>query len=154
MALDVPIPDPPSLHGPQSRGTYDAIDNPVDAPDDDYRRHEVELVLAEGAWADGFEAWAAESSLTAESVAVVVDHELIDEFDFYWDATTDEVGYQSPTLPQATRDALDADTPDDVESELDTLGRIVSEVLENDYLRRDEDTFGFFADEGYESREE
>ncbi|MDG5775210.1 hypothetical protein VB773_20485 [Haloarculaceae archaeon H-GB2-1] len=157
MVLDVSIPDSPSLHGPQPRGEYEAIDNPVSDPEDDYRREEIETILASGAWNDAFEEWAAQTGLTAATFEVVVEYDLIDDFDFYWDATTDEVGYQSPTIPQAARDVLDTEVVDEIESELDTLGRVVSEMLENDYLLRDDETFGFFADDTsentYESRD-
>lgn len=158
MAIDVPVPDSPSLHGPQPRGEYEAIDNPVENPDDDYRRTELATILASGAWDDAFEEWAAQTELTPANFEVVVEYNLIDEFDFYWDATTDEVGYQSPTLPQAARDGLDTEVVGNIESELDTLGRVVSEMLENDYLLRADEAFGFFPDDvsdnSYESRDE
>ena len=158
MALDVPIPDPPSLHGPQPRGEYEAIDNPVEYPEDDNRRAELELILSDGAWNDTFEEWTTGTELTAAEFETVVDHGLIDGFDFYWDSSTDEVGYRSPPLPQAARDALDTDTVDEIETELATLGRVVSEMLENDYLLRDDETFGFFPDaeseDNYEPRDE
>ncbi|WP_435335842.1 hypothetical protein [Haloarchaeobius sp. TZWWS8] len=158
MALDVTIPDSPSLHGPQPRGEYEAIDNPVEYPEDDYRREEIASILASGAWNDAFEEWAAHTGLTVDTFEMVLEHELIDEFDFYWDATRDEVGYQSPRLSQAARDGLDTEVADEIESELDTLGRTVSEMLENDYLLRDDEMFGFFADDvsenTYESRDE
>lgn len=158
MALDVPVPDPPSLHGPQPRGEYEAIDNPVEYPEDDSRRADLEMILSDGAWNDAFEEWAAQTGLTAADFETVVTYGLIDEFDFYWDPSTDEVGYRSPSLPQAARDALDTGTVDEIETELATLGRVVSEMLENDYLLRDDETFGFFADDEsentYESRDE
>lgn len=158
MSLDVPIPESPSLHGPQSRDEYEAIGNPVDAPGDDYRREELETILASGAWDDAFEEWAAQTVLTPEHFQIIVDYELIDKFDFYWDETTDEVGYQSPTLPDEARSEVDRTDVGDIDSELDTLGRVVSEMLENDYLLRDEDDYGFYPDEesdnSYESRQE
>ena len=158
MSLDVPVPDPPSLHGPQPRGDYEAIDNPVEYPEDDYRREELEEFLASGAWNDAFEEWASGTSLTTSDFEVVLEYGLVQEFDFYWDPQTDEVGFRSPTLPEEAHDDLDAGTADEVELELDTLGRVVSEMLENDYLLRDDETFGFFADDeedtSYESRQE
>jgi len=158
MTLDVPIPDAPSLRGAQPRGEYEAIDNPVDNPEDDYRREELETILASGAWGDAFAEWAAQTGLTPANFEVVLEYELIDKFDFYWDATTDEVGYRSPTLPQAARDGVDAEVVGDIDSELDTLGRVVSEMLENDYLLRDDESYGFFpdaiSDNSYESRDE
>ena len=158
MSLDVPVPEAPSLHGPQPRGEYEAIDNPVDAPGDDYRREELETILESGAWDDAFDEWAAGTMLTPDDFEVVVDYDLIDKFDFYWDATTDEVGYRSPTLPDAAREDLSRGDAGDIDSELDTLGRVVSEMLENDYLLRDDEDYGFFPDEesedSYESRQQ
>lgn len=158
MALDVLIPDPPSLSGPQPRGEYEAIENPVENSGDDYRREELATILADGAWEDAFDEWAAHTGLTEETFEVITEYNLTDEFDFYWNAENDEVGYRSPTLPDAARDALDLEIVDDIELELDSLGRVVSEMLENDYLLRDDETFGFFADEvsenRYESRDE
>lgn len=150
MALDVPVPDPPSLHGPQPRGEYSAIDTPVEEPEDDYRRDEVAEILEAGAWNDAFEEWTAQTGLVRSDFDLVVEHDLIDEFDFYWDPATDEVGYRAPTLPADLSADLTVGDVDEIESELDLLGRVVSEVLENDYLLRDEETFGFFDDEATE----
>lgn len=156
MSLDVSTPDPPSLHGPQPRGPYESIGNPVADPDDDYRREEIKTILANGAWNDAFEEWANQTSLSEANFEVAAEQHLFDEFDFYWDAITDEVGYRAPTLPQAVRTGLETGAADDIDSELDTLGRVVSEMLENDYLLRDEESYGFFdddlADNTYESR--
>lgn len=158
MTLDVPVPDPPSLDGPQPRGDYEAIDNPVEHPGDDYRREELEEILASGAWDDAFQEWASGTSLTAADFEVVQEYDLVQDFDLYWDPQTDQVGFRSPTLPDDARSDLDSGTVSEVESELDTLGRVVSEMLENDYLRRDDETFGFFADDeadtSYESRQD
>mgnify|MGYP006977846280 CR=1 FL=1 len=148
MALDVPVPDPPSLHGPQTRGEYEAIDNEIVDTEDDYRREEVEGFLQQGAWRDAFEEWSQQSGLSTEDFAVVEAHGLIDAFDFYWDPASDEVGYRAPSLPESARDAVE--DPGEVDMELDTLGRTVSEMLENDYLLRDDESFGFFADDASE----
>lgn len=147
MALDVEIPDPPSLRGPQSRGDYEAIDMTDQEPDDDYRREALETFLEEGAWQDAFGDWTGHTALSVEEFETVRDLGLIDHLDFYWDPTADEVGYRAPSLEGDRREAFD--DPDGVEAELDSLGRVVSEVLENDYLLRDDDDdeFGFFADD-------
>lgn len=151
MALDVPVPNPPSLHGPQPRGEYSAIDTQVDEPEDDYRREEVAEILEAGAWHDAFEEWTTQTDLVRSDFDLVMEHDLFDEFDFYWDPATDEVGYQAPTLPaEVDADRATGDV-DDIETELDLLGRLVSEMLENDYLLRDEETFGFFDDEATEA---
>jgi hypothetical protein len=115
-------------------------------PTDDHRREELEGLLREGAWQGAFEEWAEHTLLTDAEFEAVRDLGLVERFDLYWDPATDEVGYRAPTLDDAEREAFD--DPDGIEAELDSLGRVVSEPLENDYLLRDEDEFGFFAD-GY-----
>ena len=145
MPPDVEIPDPPSLDKPQERGTYEAIDMADQETEDDYRHEELEGFLREGAWQDSFEQWVGQTYLSARELKALDDRRLYDEFDFYWNPATDEVGYRTPDLSAADREAFD--DPGDVEEGLDTLGRIVTEVLENDYLLRDEETFGFFSEE-------
>lgn len=142
MSLDVEPPDPPSLRGPQSRGTYEAIDLDEE-PTDDYRHEELATALEEGAWADAFVDWAEDTFLTESEFETAREHGLFEAFDFYWEPADDEVGYQSPELQEPG----DFEDPNGIADELDTLGRVVSEVLENDYLRRDENDFGFFDDE-------
>jgi hypothetical protein len=158
MGLDAEPPEPPSLRGPGARGEYEAIGAPDEEVDDDYRREELEGFLRDGAWADAFEAWTEYTDLTEAEFGTVTRHDLIDRFDFYWDPGTDEVGYRPPELSEEIRAEVGADDADLIEAELDDLGRVVSEVLENDYLRRDDETFGLFADEetgaDYESRDE
>jgi hypothetical protein len=154
MTLDVEVPEAPSLRGPQSRGEYAAIDMTDQEPVDDYRREEVAEVLADGAWQDAFEEWAAHTLLSETEFERVVELGLLEELDLYWDPAADEVGYRAPTVPEADRSAFE--DVQGVEEALDALGRVVSEVLENDYLVRDADEFGFFADEytGEETTEE
>ena len=138
MSLDVDVPDPPRLHGPQTRGAYDAVDDPEEELSDDFRREEIRTVLRDGAWRDAFEEWADSTYLSAEEFETVERLGLFEEFDFYWDPATDEVGYRAPTVPEADREAFPDRGADGVDEELDALGRAVSEMLENDYLRRDE----------------
>lgn len=154
MTLDVEIPDSPPLRGPQSRGEYAAIDMTDQEPEDDYRREEIGDVLREGAWRDAFEEWAEHTFLSEEDFGTVRELGLLERFDFYWDPASDEVGYRSPTVPERTSDEFD--DVQEVEEALDSLGRVVSEVLENDYLVRDSDEFGFFAEDytGEETQEE
>jgi hypothetical protein len=146
MSLDVEIPDPPPLYGPQSRGDYASVDMADERVEDDYRREEIASFLADGAWQDAFEEWAEETFLTDTEFESILEFGLIEQFDFYWNPNTDDVGYQAPTLTTAQRRELDDDAQD-LDAELDSLGRIVTETLENDYLLRDEETVGFFADE-------
>ncbi|QLG63739.1 hypothetical protein [Halorarum salinum] len=147
MTLDVEVPDPPSLRGPQSRENYEAVAEQDDDPGDDYRRAELESVLRDGAWADAFEEWADGTELSEGEFGTVVRLELIDRFDFYWDPASDEVGYRAPEVPDEAREEFEVDVVALVEDELDTLGRVVSEMLENEYLPRDDETWGFFADD-------
>lgn len=150
MTLDVEPPEPPSLRDPQDRGDYEAIDMRDQQPTDDYRRETIAGFLAEGAWRDAFDEWAEHTYLTDAEFAIVLDLELIDGYDFYWDPASDDVGYRSPTLPEDVLDeygSLEAADVEAIDGELDALGRVVSEVLENDYVLRDEgEAFGFFAD--------
>ena len=143
MTLDVEMPEPPSLRGLQSHEAYEAIDMTDQELTDDHRREELAAVLEEGAWADAFDDWAEETYLSEAEFAAASERGLFEALDFYWDPANDEVGYRSPSVPDGVRD--DFEDPDGVAEELDALGRTVSEVLENDYLRRDEDDFGFFA---------
>lgn len=158
MTLDVEVPDPPSLRGPQSRENYEAVAEPDDDPGDDYRRTELETVLRDGAWADAFEEWADRTAISEEEFGTVVRLELIDRFDFYWDPASGEVGYRAPEIPDEGRGQFEGYDVNLVENELDTLGRIVSEMLENEYLPRNDETWGFFADDEpedeYEFRDE
>lgn len=144
MVLDAEVPDPPPLRGPQSRGEYEAIDA-TERPTDDYRREELEGVLQEGAWRDAFEEWAEHTLLTDGEFERIVELGLLERLDLYWEPATDDVGYRAPTLTEAEREAFD--DPDGIDGELDSLGRVVSEILENDYLVRNEEEFGFFADD-------
>lgn len=150
MTLDVELPEPPALRDPQDRGDYEAIDMRDQQPVDDYRRETLAGFLAEGAWRDAFEEWAEHTYLTEAEFDLVVDLGLIEGYDFYWDPATDDVGYRAPTLPDEIPDhhaSLEAADIEAIDGELDALGRVVSEVLENDYVLRDgEEAFGFFAD--------
>jgi hypothetical protein len=148
MPLDVEVPDPPPLRGPRPQGAYDAVDVPEDDTGDDYRRETLADFLENGAWPDGFDEWAEDTAMTEAEYDLVADLGLFQAFDFYWDPSTDQAGYRAPSLPAdlPDRDLSDIDT-NGIDNELDTLGRVVSEVLENDYLLRDDESFGFFSEE-------
>lgn len=147
MGLDVEIPDPPSLYGPQPRDGYEAIDMTDQDTEDDYRREEIENFLLDGAWEEAFGQWADTTSLSEQEFREISNLGVIDQFDFYWDPATDEMGYMAPSLPEEARDTFGSGDIREFESELDSLGREVSEMLENDYLLRDDEQFGFFADD-------
>lgn len=147
MALDVELPDPPTLHGPQNPGEYDAVDEPAEWTGDTYRREDLAEFLRGGAWETAFEEWAHQTYLTEAEFRVVADRGLVDEFDFSWNPAAEDVGYRAPALPGdlsvSSDETLEADDIDEINEELDDLGRIVSEVLENEYIDRDGDEFGY-----------
>lgn len=151
MALDVEVPDPPSLRDPQHPGAYEAVDVTEELPSDDHRRDDLAAFLRDGAWERGFEEWAEHTFLNEEEFDIIRDLSVIEAFDFYWDPNQDEVGYRAPTLPDPVPDpyddVVDRELREGIEGELDDLGRVVSEVLENDYVLRDEESFGFFSEE-------
>ncbi|MCU4739808.1 hypothetical protein [Natronoglomus mannanivorans] len=167
MTLDVEIPEPPTIRAPQDPGDYDAVDEPEDWTGDTAPREALAEFLREGAWADAFDEWREQTYMGEEEFQLVLDLGLIDEFDFYWNPSAADVGYRAPTLPESgtlsasdeTLEEVDAEGIEEVdaegieevdaegiEEELDELGRTVSEVLENRYIDRSGEEFGFFDD--------
>ncbi|WP_284013334.1 hypothetical protein [Halobaculum litoreum] len=148
MALDVEVPDPPSLHGPQPRGDYESLGTRDPDIEDDYRREALRTALRAGAWRDAFAEWAEHTYLTAAEFETAADLGLFDRFDFYWDPATDDVGYRAPTVPDDAPDAFSDDAAGGVDEELDALGRTVSQLLETEYLDGADDAeFDFFTEE-------
>jgi len=136
MPLDVTVPDPPPLSGPPLGGAYNNV-TPPDAGSADYRRDELAGRLEEGAWGDGFEAWAAETSLGESEFALLRRHGVVEQLDFYWDPATERVESRAPSLSDDVREALAADAAD-VESELASLARLVTETLARELPVRSE----------------
>ncbi|WP_284009631.1 hypothetical protein [Haloarcula pelagica] len=136
MALDVATPAPPALSPVAGTDEYDD----VSVEGDDYRRDELATALDEGAWAQAFEEWAAETGLDAEAWAIVRDLELVAEFDFFWDSFAGRVGYHAPGLPENWRERdlhpdLDSwETVSGINAALTELGQTVCDVLADDYL--------------------
>jgi len=147
MTLDVEVPDPPALDGPGDIGDYDAVEEPEDRPGEDGRRDALSEFLTEGAWEDAFGEWAGHTYLSAAQFEAVVDMGLVDRFDFYWNESAEDVGYLAPAVPDERPapydDRLDRTDVADIEEALDELGRTVSEVLENDYVDRGSEAFGY-----------
>ncbi|NUB91889.1 hypothetical protein HTZ84_08170 [Haloterrigena sp. SYSU A558-1] len=146
MALDTEVPDPPALRGSSDPGDYDAVDEPEERIGDDVRRDELEGFLRAGAWEDAFDDWADRTYLTDAEFRAVREAGLLDELDFYWNQAAEDVGYRVPSIPEDQfdgREEFDADTVETVEEELDDLARTVSEVLENDYIHRGSEEFGY-----------
>ncbi|WP_324663517.1 hypothetical protein [Haloarcula sediminis] len=132
MALDVQTPDPPELTDSESRDSGHA-----DGRGEDYHREDIETALAEGAWVEGFEEWAAETELAESEFDLLVRHGLLDQFDFFVGTDGDGVDCHVPTLSDDAREALGREADiEAVESELSTLGRVVAATLEREPLGR------------------
>ncbi|MBX0323109.1 hypothetical protein EGH21_08725 [Halomicroarcula sp. F13] len=136
MALDVPVPDRPALSSSMDAEDYED----VEVQGDEYRRDELADVLDEGAWADAFERWAADTSLEEDAWAVVTDLDLIAEFDFFWDSFAGRVGYHAPGLPEDWRerdihpDVDSWETVSSINAGLTELGQVVCDVIKDEYV--------------------
>ncbi|WP_459191715.1 hypothetical protein [Halosimplex sp. J119] len=147
MALDAEVPDPPTLDTPENPGDYDAVDEPVDRGGEDGRREALAEFLAEGAWEDAFVEWTDHTYLSEEQFEAARELGLIADLDFYWNESAGDVGYRAPPvpdeLPDPWNDRLSASDAEDIAEELDELGRTTSEVLENRYIDRGSEAFGY-----------
>jgi hypothetical protein len=156
MTLDVSIPEPPDL---SNRGAPEEFEWTEDTGGaEDFRREELEALLKDGAWAEGFNEWGEYMSMDEQQVRAVEDLGLFHEFDFYWDPTQDRLRADPPELPEdwAEREATaswNSSTVGAVESELQDLGDVVHEVLE-DYLGGDDVSEHHWGDRDYGDREE
>lgn len=150
MTLDVEIPEPPELRGPQDPGDYDSVEEIEAHPGEQPERDTLATALEAGAWDEAFDDWRRDTYLSEDQYSAVIDLELIDQFDFYWNPSAEDVGYRAPTVPDdrpAPYDEhLDRTDVQDVDEALDDLGRTVSEVLENDYVDPSDEDLGFYGD--------
>ncbi|WP_418281104.1 hypothetical protein [Halorubrum sp. DTA98] len=135
MALDVEIPDPPTLASVDPNEYEDA-----EVGGGDYRREELEAFLHEGAWAEAFREWAATSDVDESDWRIVEELELVSRYDFFWDDFADRVGYHAPGLPEDWKERdlhpdLDSwGTVSAINAGLTELGQIVCEVLKAEYV--------------------
>ena len=136
MALDVDPPDPPRLEETDPNQYEDA----EVVGDTDYRREEIETLLAEGAWEQAFERWAAGADVDERTFGIMLDLELFDRYDFFWDAFADRVGYHAPGLPEDWKErdvhpGLESwETVSGINAALAELGDTVSRTLKADYI--------------------
>lgn len=136
MGLDVEAPDPPRL--PAGRDT-DAYED-AEVGGDEYRREELQDFLNNGAWERAFEKWAGDAELDEEEWEIAQNLGLIQEYDFFWDAFADRVGYHAPGLPEDWRQRdlhpeLDSwGTVSAINAGLTELGQVVCEVLKDEYI--------------------
>ncbi|WP_255196019.1 hypothetical protein [Halorarius litoreus] len=136
MALQVSPPDPPRLESSFDADDYDD----VEVMGDDYRREELQEYLADGAWAEAFDEWAAHSELDEDQWQVVADLNMVQQFDFFWDDFADRVGYHAPGIPEDWKERdlhpeLDSwATVSAINAGLTELGRTVSDLLKEEYI--------------------
>jgi hypothetical protein len=136
MSLDVAVPDPPELEGIDPNEYEDA----EVVGDTDYKRDELEQFLEEGAWADAFEQWAAETEMSESDFEIMLDLEMIGRFDFFWDSFAERVGYHAPGIPEDWKernyhpDIESWGTVSSINASLTELGQIVCDVLKDDYI--------------------
>jgi hypothetical protein len=142
MGLDVAVPEPPDLSNRGMPRGFELLDETPGSAD--FHREELEDLLQEGAWREGFNEWAEYTDLDETQVRVVSDLGLFQAFDFYWDPTDDRLRFDAPSVPDDWRKrtataSLDSSTVSMIDTELQDLGRAVQETLE-DFLERSEET--------------
>ena len=156
MTLDIEVPEPPDLSNRGMPRDFEWQEETLGS--EDFYREDIEDLLQEGAWKEGFNEWTEYTNLDEEQVRTVSDLGLFQTFDFYWDPTEDRLRFDAPTIPDDWRDrdgteSLDSNTVSIIDGELDDLGRAVQETLE-DYLDRsgEESDYGW-GEETYGNRE-
>jgi hypothetical protein len=138
MGLDVATPPPPELSADGSVAEYDDVE--VADTEGDYHREDLESFLAADAWETAFAEWTEHTDLTEEEFAVAADLALFEEFDFFWDAFADRVGYHAPGLPEDWRerdlhpDLETWETVSAINAAMTELGRTVADLLEAEYV--------------------
>ena len=157
MALDIEVPEPPDLSNRGMPREFEWQEETLGS--EDFYREDLEDLLQEGAWKEGFNEWSEYTNLEEEHVRIVGDLGLFQAFDFYWNPTEDCLRFDAPVIPDDWRErdeteSLDSSTVSMINGELDDLGRAVQEVLE-DYLERNNEAsdYGWGA-ETYGKREE
>jgi hypothetical protein len=136
MGLDVDVPPPPELAAVDPNDYDDA----EVVGDTDYKRDELETLLRDGAWDRAFEEWADRTSLDEREFDIVTDLEMLKQFDFFWDAFAERVGYHAPGIPEDWKERdyhpdLDSwGTVSGINAALTELGQTVCDVLKDEYI--------------------
>ncbi|SFL60612.1 hypothetical protein SAMN04487950_4346 [Halogranum rubrum] len=136
MPLDVETPTPPELEEIDPNQYEDA----EILGDTDYHRDELDEFLREGAWDQAFDEWAAHTDVTPEEWDIVLELDLLKQFDFFWDDFADRVGYHAPGLPQDWKERklhpelTSWGQVSSINAGLTELGQVVSETLKEDYI--------------------
>ena len=133
MVIDVDVPTPPDI---TNRGIPDAIDADNVTSESDLRREELEQILRNNAWQEGFEEWWQYTDLSEEDIQRAVELDLFHAFDFFWDNETRRLRYVTPAVPGEwdDDDTETVSTASVVQSELDDLGHIVAETMTTNYV--------------------
>jgi len=136
MTLDVALPPHPELSPAMDVDEYDD----VDVQGEEYRREELEQLLAGGAWEEAFTEWANETAIDEAEFEIIRDLGLLQQFDFFWDDFADRVGYHAPGIPEDWREReihpeLDSwGSVSGINAALTELGQLVCEILKADYI--------------------
>lgn len=136
MTLSVDPPEPPAL---ESQIDPDAYDD-ADVMGEEYRRSELQEFLSAGAWRQAFEQWVEDAPMNEDEFAIATDLDLFSQFDFFWDAFADRVGYHAPGIPEDWRERdihpeLDSwGTVSAINAGLTEFGQIVCDVLKDEYI--------------------
>jgi hypothetical protein len=157
MGPDVEIPEPPDLSNRGMPREFEWQEDTLGS--EDFYREDIEDLLQEGAWKEGFNEWTEYTNLDEAQIRLVSDLGLFQAFDFYWDPTEDRLRSDAPTMSDDWREqdataSLDSSTVSMIDGELDDLGRAVQEMLES-YLERNDEAsdYGWAAETDGEREE-
>ncbi|QSG05456.1 hypothetical protein [Halapricum desulfuricans] len=151
------VPEPPDLSNRGTPREFEWQDETLGS--EDFYREDIEDLLQEGAWEEGFNEWGEYTTLDEAQIRIVSDFGLFQALDFYWDPTEDRLRFDAPTIPDDWRErdataSLDSSTVSMINDEVDDLGRVVQEVLEN-YIERNDDVSDYgWGEQAYGNREE
>jgi hypothetical protein len=157
MSLDIAVPDPPDLSNRGMPREFEWDDDTLGS--EDFYREDIEDLLQEGAWTEGFNEWAEYTDVDERQARAISDLGLFRAIDFYWDPTEDRLRFDVPEMPEDWRErdaipALDSDDLATIDTALTDLARTVYEVLE-DYVDRNDTADGEgWGENVYGDREE
>ncbi|HKL30444.1 MAG TPA: hypothetical protein VJ898_14395 [Natrialbaceae archaeon] len=135
MQLPASLPDPPDLepHDPDwdDESAYESVD---------HRRDEIQAVLEDGAWERALHEWAEHTDWDETDFEIARDLGLFEALDFSWDPDAERIEYYTPEVPDDWQDrdlhpGLDSwAVVSKIDAGLSDLGRVVSEVLQAEYV--------------------
>lgn len=133
MTLEVEAPHAPDLTTDVSSGSSQGSPTME-------RRADIESMLHDSAWRGAFSEWASHTDLTEVEWSIVLDLNLIQDFDFRWDDPAEQIRFDAPAIPDDWRDRdlhpdlQDWATVSAINNGLDDLGQITADLLENEYI--------------------